>query len=253
MAKPEKKRIKNKKKKDKRKQRELKDTQLEILLQEYELTCSVIEKFVSNQFLFTQGGLVIAGGYTYFLIEQTAGKAVQGESIGFDETKFYLQFLPIVILMIFMALAYQLQRTMGMQGYKKFLAEKINEIAGKRIVSYVFIGNHFLIGLRSLVAVLNGGLYFLMYAAAVALAFVKPDETELDHPYFWLSLHIGLGALYFIFAFRSINTFSSKVYDAAHEIYNDESKSMEDIVDHIYKTRHIFKTLPLVNLFYKKK
>jgi len=60
---------------------ELKQSKLEVLLKEYELVNAKIEKFVGNQFLYTQGALALAAGYVFFLVEGIGNEKITAEQM----------------------------------------------------------------------------------------------------------------------------------------------------------------------------
>ncbi|WP_452225658.1 hypothetical protein [Lacinutrix chionoecetis] len=154
---------------------ELEKSKLDILVKEYELTNTKIEKFVGNQFLYTQGALALAGGYIFFLVEGIAiiDKTVNSET----DTKLYLQFLPFFVLMILTGILYQYQRTIGLQGYKQYLEMKINDLLGENLISYGHLGMKYMLK-KNLIALLNTILYALVYVAACVLAYIKPSEPK---------------------------------------------------------------------------
>ncbi|WP_397362552.1 hypothetical protein [Olleya sp. R77988] len=199
-------------------------SKLDVLLKDYELTNTKIEKFVGNQFFYTQGALVLTGGYVFFLIEGVSAidKAVNTNI----DTKFYLQFLPFFVLLILSGVLYQYQRTIGLQGYKQYLERAINKIVGQNIVSYGHIGMRLMLK-NNLISLLNVILYGLVYAAACFLAVVKP--SNIDEPK-WLVFHIIGFVLFLIFALWQTNNHTQRIREAAEkasrfeeglEIFND--------------------------------
>ncbi|WP_417873156.1 hypothetical protein [Xanthomarina gelatinilytica] len=122
---------------------ELEKSKIDVLLKEYELTNGKIEKFVGNQFFYTQGALILAGGYIFFLIE---GIALIDKTVNTEiDTRLYLQFLPFFVLMILSGVLYQYQRTIGLQGYKQYLENKINTLLGENLISYGYIGMKYML------------------------------------------------------------------------------------------------------------
>lgn len=49
---------------------ELEKNKLNVLLQEYDLTNGKIEKFVGNQFFYTQGALILLVAIFFFLLKE---------------------------------------------------------------------------------------------------------------------------------------------------------------------------------------
>ncbi len=203
-----------------------KETKLEILLKEYELVNQKIERFVANQFLYMQGTLVLVGGYIVFLIEgtfsfETAPETMVGVA---DNTKFYIQFLPYVLLTILMGIAYQFKRTIGLQGYKGYLEERLNALAGENLISYSHIGMHFMVK-RSAISWINWGIYVAVYAAAVTLARCKPPRPIEDG---YLISHIVLGIALLIIIVTQVSGYKEKVKKAAEKI-NDFKKEVSKV------------------------
>jgi hypothetical protein len=199
-----------------------KDLNIEILLKEYELINQKIERFVGNQFLYTQGTLALVGGYIVFLIEG-AGSFESGTNdllVQVESTKFYLQFLPYLMLTILMGIAYQFQRTLGLQGYKQYLEELINKKADENLISYSHIGMHFMVS-RILIAKANWLIYILIYAATIALAYYKPPHPIGEG---FLISHIGLGVLLLVIVYWQVNGYTEKVKKAAWKLHKADKK-----------------------------
>lgn len=190
---------------------ELEKSKLNVLMQEYELVNAKIEKFVGNQFLYTQGALILAGGYIFFLIE---GIALIDKNVNTEmDTKLYLQFLPFFVLMILSGILYQYQRTIGLQGYKQYLENRINVLLGENLISYGYIGMKYMLK-KNKIALLNVLLYSLVYVAATILAYVKPSQPE--EPAWWIS-HILVFILFLALALTQTNKYSEKVKRLAIE------------------------------------
>ena len=200
-------------------------TKIEILLREYENTNQKIERFVGNQFLYTQGTLILAGGYVVFLIEGTSDfeKAI-AVSEGVQQTahhaKFYIQFLPYVLLTVLMGIAYQYQRTIGLQGYKQYLEELINKKAGENLISYGHIGMNLMVK-RNVIGKANSMIYALLYIASVALARTKPPGDNSD---WYLITHIGFAALLIGMVYWQTRNFTDTVKKAAKDINKSKEK-----------------------------
>ncbi|WP_339832705.1 hypothetical protein [uncultured Altibacter sp.] len=197
-----------------------KELKLEILLKEYELTNQKIERFVGNQFLYTQGTLALAGGYIFFLIEGTSYFDASQEAVlaSFNNTKFYIQFLPYVLLTILMGVAYQLQRTLGLQGYKRYLEELINAKAGENLVSYGHIGMRYMVQ-KNIISWINSGIYLLLYGASVALAYYKPPHPISN---WYLISHIVLALLLALLVIVKLRGHEQRVKEAAEKIHASE-------------------------------
>ncbi|WP_034261067.1 hypothetical protein [Altibacter lentus] len=198
------------------------ELQIEILLKEYELINQKIERFVGNQFLYTQGTLALAGGYIFFLIEGTSYFDASQEAVveSYNNTKFYIQFLPYVLLTILMGVAYQLQRTLGLQGYKCHLEELINKKAGENLISYAHIGMRYMVK-NNVIAWVNSGIYVLLYAASVALAYYKPP-----HPIskWYLVSHIVLAGALAVVVLLKLRGHQDRVKEAAGVINKSDKK-----------------------------
>lgn len=200
---------------------ELEKSKLNILVKEYELTNIKIEKFVGNQLLFTQGSLALAGGYIFFLIE---GIAVIDNTIkNQTDTKLYLQFLPFFVLMILTGILYQYQRTIGLQGYKQYLENKINLLLGENLICYGHIGMKYMLR-KNIIALLNTFLYGLIYVAASVLALIKPSEPT--EPAWWVA-HIVAFIVFLIIALTQTTNYSNKVKNLAVKINLSESSLSE--------------------------
>jgi len=195
---------------------DLEKSKLDVLLKNYELITAKIEKFVGNQFIYTQGALALAGGYIFFLVE---GVGIIDNATGNKEdTKLYLQFLPFFILLILTGVLYQYQRTMGLQGYKQYLERAINNLIGQNIVSYGHIGMKYM-GPSNLVAALNTILYAIVYGASCYLAFVKPKDASKP---FWWVWHLIAFILFMAFAIWQTWDRPGKVSRLAQEIFEKE-------------------------------
>jgi len=200
-------------------------TKIEILLRECENTNQKIERFVGNQFLYTQGTLILAGGYVVFLIDGTTNfeKAIavsEGVQQAGHHAKFYIQFLPYVLLTVLMGIAYQYQRTIGLQGYKQYLEELINKKAGENLISYGHIGMNLMVK-RNVIGKANSMIYALLYIASVALARTKPPGDISD---WYLITHIGFAALLIIVVYWQTRNFTHTVKKAAEDINKSKEK-----------------------------
>ncbi|WGD34749.1 hypothetical protein [Olleya sp. YS] len=204
---------------------DLEQSKLDVLLKDYELTNTKIEKFVGNQFLFTQGALVLTGGYVFFLIEGVSAidKAINTKT----DTKFYLQFLPFFVLLILSGVLYQYQRTVGLQGYKQYLEQAINKLVGQNLISYGHIGMRLMLK-NNLVSLLNAILYASVYAGACFLAVVKPSGTDKPQ---WLLFHIIGFVLFLTFAIWQTTGHSKRVKDIAQKASQFED-SLEEFDDY---------------------
>ena len=195
---------------------ELEKSKLDVLLKEYELVNIKIEKFVGNQFLYTQGALALAGGYIFFLVE---GIRIIDNTIGsMQDTKLYLQFLPFFVLMILAGLLYQYQRTIGLQGYKQYLECTINKVVEENLISYGHIGMNYMLK-RNVIALLNTFLYATVYIASSVLAFVMPIKVSEPK---WFIYHIIAFVVFVIIAFFQTTGYAKKVKDKAHDFYDSE-------------------------------
>ena len=195
---------------------ELEKSKLEVLLKEYELVNIKIEKFVGNQFLYTQGALALAGGYIFFLVE---GIRVIDNTIGSQQdTKLYLQFLPFFVLMILAGLLYQYQRTIGLQGYKQYLEYTINNVVGKNLISYGHIGMNYMLK-RNVIALINTMLYGTVYIASSVLAFVMPSTVNEPK---WFIYHMIAFIVFVVIAFFQTTGYAKKVREKAKDYYNSE-------------------------------
>ena len=196
-------------------------SKLDVLLKEYELTNSKIEKFVGNQFLYTQGALALAGGYIFFLVEGI--KIIDNSIAKGGDTKLYLQFLPFFVLMILSGVLYQYQRTIGLQGYKQYLEFAINKILGQNLISYAHIGMKHMVK-KNVIALMNTILYAIVYAASCFLAYIKPVG---DFAPKWYVYHILAFILFLIIAIWNTTGYTKKVRRLALENYH----STEDLAD----------------------
>lgn len=175
-----------------------------------------IEKFVGNQFLYTQGALALSGGYIFFLVE---GIKVIDNSVASEvDTKLYLQFLPFLVLMILSGVLYQYQRTIGLQGYKQYLEQRINAIVRKNLLSYTHIGMNYMLK-NNFVALINTLLYVSVYLASCFLAFIKPTGTNEPK---WFVIHLVAFVVFVIISIWQTTGYSNKVRDKAIELYKSE-------------------------------
>ena len=210
------------------------ETKIEILLKDYDLTNQKIEKFVGNQFFLTQGALALIGGYIIFLIEGANFFDLSTNSdLAGESTKYYLQFLPFLALIIVSGIGYQYQRTIGLQGYKHYLELIINEKAGENLISYGHIGMKFMLK-GSALAIVNFASVGLLCFGTIALAFFKP---EVEIGYWFLAFHIFIFASFTILAFKLFNGYPEKVKKAALKIY--ESKNLR--VNEVHISERILK------------
>lgn len=180
---------------------ELEKSKLDVLLKEYEITNSKIEKFVGNQFLYTQGGLVLTGGYILFLVQTSL--VVSGTS----DSSVYLQFLPFIVLMILSGILYQYQRTVVLQGYKQYLEYAINKIVGQNLISYGYIGVKRMLR-KNRIAVMNTSFYVIVYIGACIFSYVNLGE---DGSIGWLIAHVLVFIMFLVLAWLGIIGRSWKV------------------------------------------
>lgn len=205
--------------KQKNKKHNLDSSKLEVLMKEYELVNNKIEKFVGNQFLYTQGALALAGGYVFFLVE---GVKIIDEAIGNGaDTKLYLQFLPFFVLMILTGILYQYQRTIGLQGYKQYLELTINKKLGENLISYTHIGMRYMLK-YNIIALVNTLLYASVYVAACFLAFVKPSAVKEPK---WFVYHMIALVLFLIMAIWQTTGYANKVKKLA-EKFNASTEAL---------------------------
>ena len=162
----------------------MKDKILEILLVEYQLTNVKIEQFISAQFNTLNIILVTIGGFIVFTLSGNK------ESSRLE----YLKFLPFLILLLLLLLCYHYQRAIGIQGYKKYLEYKINNIVGEDIIFYGHIGMKYM-GSTNFFAVGNIIIYVAFYVFAILLVYkMIPVSFKLIYPYY-----IFCTALFLIF------------------------------------------------------
>jgi len=196
-------------------------SKLDVLLKEYDLTNTKIEKFVGNQFLYTQGALALAGGYIFFLVEGI--KIIDNSIDNGSDTKLYLQFLPFFVLMILSGVLYQYQRTIGLQGYKQYLEYAINKILGQNIISYAHIGMKHMVK-KNVIALMNTILYAIVYGASCFLAYIKPMG---DFAPKWYIYHILAFVIFLVIAIWNTTGYTKKVKRLAIENYNS-TEVLED-------------------------
>ena len=202
---------------------ELVKMKLEILLKDYELTNSKIERFVGNQFVYTQGALLLTGSYIAFLVEGI-GKIEEN-----TDTKLYLQFLPYFILFILGGVLYQYQRTIGLQGYKQYLEDAINKLVEENMISYGHIGMRFMLR-KSAVSAMNLILYVLLYVAGCLLAYYKPDGVVCA---WWPISHVFFFLVFIAIGFWQTTGYSNTVRDAARKLNNNVKPLSEIDIDKI--------------------
>lgn len=123
------------------------------------------------------------------------------------DTRLYLQFLPFFVLMILAGILYQYQRTIGLQGYKQYLENRINTLLGENLISYGYIGMKYMLK-KNKIALLNVILYSLIYVSATVLAYIKPSQPE--EPAWWIS-HVLAFILFLTLALTQTYKYSEKV------------------------------------------
>ncbi|UAB75963.1 hypothetical protein [Mesoflavibacter sp. SCSIO 43206] len=192
----------------------LERNRLDVLLKEYELVNYKIEKFVGNQFLYTQGALALTAGYIFFLVE---GIGLVDNSIDQVNTKLYLQFLPVLVLMILAAILYQYQRTLGFHGYKQYLEIQINTLINQNLITYSHIGGKYMI--KNYVIYLNLLMYMVIYVGAVTIAFNKPDGIENPN---YLIAHVIIFLIFLIFAWFQTKDQLIRVKNMAFDLSESE-------------------------------
>ena len=176
---------------------DIEKSRLDVLLKEYEVTNSKIEKFVGNQFLYTQGGLVLTGGYILFLVQTNL--VIETATSG-NDANVYLQFLPFIVLIILSGILYQYQRTIVLHGYKQYIEYAINKIVGKNLISYGHIGVKRMLQ-KNRIAMMNTSFYVLVYIAACVFSRVNLGENGSG---WWLVSHISVFVGFLVLAWLGL-------------------------------------------------
>ena len=184
-------------------------TKIEILLREYENTNQKIERFVGNQFFYTHGSLILFGSAAAFII---------GQDI------YYVQFLPAIFLIVTLGIAYQYQRTSGLQGYKQYLEELINKKADENLISYGHIGVRYMVK-GNFLGIINGILYALIFIAMVIWGGSEISENKN----LYMGAHFLIALALLIFCYLKTSNFNKTIKNEA--LFINETKGAVSKID----------------------
>lgn len=116
------------------KKKQIEERRLKILLNDYNITNEKIEQFIRAQVgYFVSGNVIVFGILGIF--------GYSDEALGYTEI---LYLIPITLLTYFGTIMYHYQRTLALQGYKMYLEEKINSLAGEQLIFYGKLGMRYL-------------------------------------------------------------------------------------------------------------
>jgi len=107
------------------------EEKIKVLLTEYTSTNQKIEQFIKSQSSHFFGGLGFVFGI-FGIVKSLGGDAL------------ILSLLPSILLSYFGILLYHYQRTYALQGYKRYLEDKINEGQEEKLIFYGELGMEFM-------------------------------------------------------------------------------------------------------------
>lgn len=169
-------------------------------MEEYKLTNSKIEEFLQSQHKYINSLLLLIAGCFVFIFDS-------------DQTSrlYYLLYLPFVFICIIGVFIYHYKRTMGLQGYKRYLEGEINNELKSKTLFYGELGNKYMIK-RDPFSLVNFISYIVIYVGLVGLA-----NTNNPDNYYFTILNISMG-LSFLLLTIHVFTFSEKIEQKAIEL-----------------------------------
>lgn len=165
---------------------------LYVLIEDFKLTSEKIEQFLRNHHNYLNTSFILVGGFLFFAL---SGRPSSPE-IETPPRIEYLSLLPVLIAVILGIFLYHYQRVMALQGYKKYLEYRINELVDKDSVtiSYTTLGVKYMIK-DNFFSAYNGIMYGLLYLGSCAFSYINTTQfKEISvtvHALLLLSLAIG--------------------------------------------------------------
>lgn len=195
--------------KNKNIKKELVDRKLKVLLNDYNLTNEKIEQFIRAQVgYFISGNIIVFGILGVF--------GYSDKALGYTEI---LYLIPITLLTYFGTIMYHYQRALALQGYKQYLEEKINSLAGEELIFYGKLGMKYLEKENRFVVfnLLSYGILFLISIFISVLATIYNINEMSQFIIIGILIFTILLAILFIWAARKVKKTPSFIYSKALE------------------------------------
>lgn len=143
-----------------------KQNALEILLNEYNLTTSRIEGFLSRQDIILQVSIAILGGAIGFTLTTTVS----------DES---LLIIPIIPMFLFSHILYHYNRAIVAQGYREYLQEKLNSLMKEDYLKYSEIARRYLLQTNPFTK-LNSITFPLIIVSTIVYSVVRSNYNHFN-------------------------------------------------------------------------
>jgi len=180
------------------------NVKLEILIEEYKLINEKIEQFIRNQLNYFYLILGLLGGIYSFILHK-------------DNASSYLHFLlPAIHIICLIAMSYQFQRILVIQGYKKYLECQLNKLAKEHLVFYGHLGMKVMQNNNKLAKsnyILHGLIFLFLFGESIRQNF--DGEPYLYIP---LILLIVLLICYFYYLVKDIDKIDQRIFSQIVEI-----------------------------------
>ena len=189
------------------------DRKLDILLHEHLLINRKIDDFINAQFMYISTILTLATSFIFI-----AYQSKEFNSMFYN----YVQFLPYLFLIIVPTFMFKFNRAILLHGYRCFLEENINIIAGKNILVGAYLVKRKLLG-RNPFSIMNYIIMILLVLTSIYFCHIFQLE-------FWnLNFIIQLTAVFFGIVFFIIynNNAFIEGYNFGKKLYNSDQNLVE--------------------------
>jgi len=186
------------------------ELRLQILLNDHDSTNQKIEQFIKSQIAHFYGGATLIFGILAIFGNMK-------EQSGFT---LILYLIPITLLLYFGVIMYHYQRTYALQGYKKYLEEKINKIAGEKLIFYGELGMEYMERRNRFVKfnmISNGVLFVISIVIAFLISRYSLDDIN-DYIIYTIVFVTLAFVIVFVWALAKLRGTSDLIYEKSKEL-----------------------------------